>query len=163
MKVHVRTPPRPRLVRGGGHGTPGHDHGTPRTWHTSTMAHLDHGTPQRARRDHGTPRTWQTSAMAHLGAHDTTMAHLGLGTPRIGHTSDLAHLGLGTPRTWHTSARTTRPWHTSDLTCRDPPPTTRGRGGVCTCTLARCVMPPPPCAQFEAEAGCARAPWPGVP
>jgi len=69
------------------------------------------------------------------GAHDTAMAHLGLGTPRTWHTSDLAHLGA------------------------HPPPPTPGSGGVCTCTLARCAVPPP---QLEAEAGCARAPWPGV-
>jgi len=138
-KVHVHTPPRPRVVGGGGHDAPGHSHGTPRcarhdhdtlrTWHTSTMAH------RRARHAHGTSRTWHRSAMANLGIgtprpwHTSDLAHLGLGTPRRArhdhgtprtwHTSDLAHLGLGTPRTWHTSdlahlgLGTRRPWHTS--------------------------------------------------
>ena len=127
-KVHVHTPPRPRVVGGGvsthlatvmahlgAHGTTMTHFGlgTPRPWHIGAhdtpMAHLGPGTarPWRtselAHLDHGTPRTWHTSDLAHLGAHGTTMAHLGLGTPRTWHTSDLAHLGLGTPRTWHTS------------------------------------------------------------
>jgi len=130
--------------------------------------HIGHRPPSRWETSARTARpwhtsTWHTSTMAHLGAHDTTMAHLGLGTPPPWHTSDLAHIDRGT------LARTPPP-HTSrprrgvhvhpGQVCRDPPPTnSRPRRGVHVHLGQVCRDPPP---QLAAEAGCVRAPWPGV-
>jgi len=135
-KVHVHTPPRPRVMGGGSRHTWPRCTCTPRrglaswgggvTTHLATvMAHLGaHGTTM-THFGLGTPRPW------HIGAHDTPMAHLGPGTARPWRTSELAHLDHGTPRTWHTSdlahlgahgttmahlgLGTPRTWHTSDL------------------------------------------------
>ena len=178
--MHVHTPPRPRVVGGG--------RGSRRTWHTSDLGHHTHGKLCPRHIGHRSPHKRETLAKAHRPLVTKHTGSFGQDTSAIGHQADgklrrARHdhgtPRLGTPRPWHTSARTIRPWHTSARTIRPwhtsdvahldrgtprrarPPPTTRGRGGVCTRTLARCVVTPP--LQLEAETGCARAPWPGVP
>ena len=106
---------------------------------TSAIGHQAHGKLRPRHIGHRPPSTWETSARTTQPWHTSTW-----------HTSTMAHLGAH-DTTMHTSARTIRPWHTSDLAHLDrgtprrarPPPTTRGRGGVCTRTLARCVVTPP--------------------